>query len=173
MKDPYQGTWTLDLGSARVWDDVSKQHVPDEVGGEVITMTIVDGVQTFEVLYGDSPKIRMGYRAAYDGPDWVPYTVTEIQAVSGDVAAEVQEFKKRIKNDAGDRERQFEVGKPYGLVRVVTVDRLTQYRVNKAPADGTAQSIVMRRMEPDESSFMTTVLDVHGIAYRLRKFLRA
>lgn len=173
MNDPFNGTWTIDLSESVVWDEVKKAHVPDEVGEEVITLSIRDGVQDYEVLYGDGPRIRIGYKAAYDGLEWVDYAVREIIAKSADAASEIAAFKRRIKASGGDRERSFEVGKSYGQVRLIYVDPRTHYRVSRNPSDGLGQSIMLRRMAEDGKSYLATVLDVHGLVYRRRKFLRA
>jgi hypothetical protein len=173
VSDPFNGRWTIDLSESVVWDDALKRHVPDEVGAEVITLNIQNGIQDYEVLYGDSPKIRIGYKAPYDGPEWVHYAVREIIAQSGDAAAEIEDFKRRIKASGADRERNFEVGKSYGLVRLIYVDERTHYRVSKSPDDGKGQSIMLRRMAEDGKSYFATVLDVKGIVYRIRKFVRA
>lgn len=172
MSDPFEGTWTIDLSESVVWDDARKTHVPDEVGEEVITLAVRDGVQDYEVLYGDRPKIRMGYTAAYDGTEWVDYAVREIIATSGDSAAEIEAFKRRINARDGERARSFEVGKSYGLVRLIYVDERTHYRVSRNPADGKGQSIMLRRMAEDGRSYLATVLDIHGIVFRRRKFVR-
>lgn len=172
MSDPFQGTWAIDLGESLVWDDNLKKHVPDEIGEELITITVEDGVQDYEVLYGDRPKIRMGYTAPYDGAEWVPYTVREIISSSADTAGEVEEFKKRIKASGGERERRFEIGKPYGLVRVICLDERTQYRISRDYIDGRAQNSVLRRMAKDGKSMISTVVDVEGLVYRIRKFVR-
>lgn len=172
MNDPFDGTWTIDLTHSFVWDDTLQKHVPDEVGQEVITLRTVDRVQSFEVLYGDSPQIRMAYTAAYDGAEWVPYVVKEIVARSGNLEAEVADFKRRIKSSSGERDRTFEVGRPYGLVRVVYVDARTQYRINKSADSSTAQSILLRRLAEDGASYLSTVLDANGVVHRIRKFVR-
>lgn len=174
MSDLFQGTWSIDLKESLVWDDNLKKHVPDEIGEEVITITVKDGLQDYEVLYGDRPKIRMGYTAAYDGAEWVPYTVREILGASTreETAAEVEAFKKRIKASGGERERRFELGKPYALVRVICLDERTQYRISRDHVDGRAQNTVMRRMAPDGKSMVSTVVDVEGLVFRIRRFLR-
>src|SRR3977135_3208542 len=87
MIDPFHGSWTIDTSKSFVWDDTQNKHVLDEVGEEAITLRIENGVQDYEVLYGDSPKIRMGYRAAYDGVDWANYVVREIMTSSNDIEA--------------------------------------------------------------------------------------
>ena len=173
MKDVFNGTWTIDTAESWVWDDNLKKHVADEIGEEVITLRIEDGVQDYEVLYGDRPKIRIGYTAPYDGTEWVPYAVREIISEATDPQAELEKFKKRIKASGGERERQFEVGKSYGLVRLVYVDERTHYRVSRNPLDGRGQHIMLRRMAEDGQSYLATVLDVHGITYRIRRFVRA
>ncbi|HWK67256.1 MAG TPA: hypothetical protein VNS34_20200 [Rhizobiaceae bacterium] len=174
MSDLFQGTWTIDLANSLVWDDNLKRHVPDEIGEEVITITVKDRVQDYEVLYGDRPKIKMGYTAAYDGAEWVPYTVREILSPSSEAetAAEVEEFKKRIKASGGDRERRFEIGKPYALVRVIDLDERTQYRISRDPLGSGAQNSVLRRMANDGKSMVSTVVDVEGLVYRIRRFIR-
>lgn len=173
MSDPFNGTWTIDVSESLVWDDALKKHVPDEIGEEVITLRIKDGIQDYEVLYGDRPKIRIGYTAPYGGTEWVPYAVREIISTAADPAAELEEFKRRIKASGGERERRFEVGQPYGLVRLLYVDERTHYRASRNPFTGKAQHIMLRRMAEDEKSYLATVLDVHGISHRIRKFVRA
>ena len=172
MGEMFDGTWAIDLAASTVWDDKSKQHVRDDVGQEIITISSDAATQDYEVLYGDNPRIRMGYCARFDDPQWVPYAVREITSSSQDVDADLEEFKRRVKASDGDRERQFVLGKAYGIVRLVFVDELTHYRVSKSPTDGGAQSIMLRRMAPDGQSYLATVLDIHGIVYRIRKFLR-
>jgi len=173
MSDLFNGTWTIDLEQSRVWDDASKTHVRDDVGQEIITLRITGDIQDYEVLYGDRPQVRMGYTARYDDPQWVSYAVREVISDAADVEQEVRDFKQRIKAAEGDRERSFVVGTSYGLIRLVSVDAHTHYRVSKSPKDGAAQSIMLRRMARDERSYLATVLDVHGIAYRIRRFVRA
>jgi hypothetical protein len=172
MQDPFDGTWTIDIAQSSVWDDAQRMHVPDEVGEEVITLRIRDRIQDYEVLYGDRPKIRIGYTAPYDGKEWVHYTVREIVSSSADPASELQQFKQRIKASDGERERRFEVGKSYGLVRLVYVDERTHYRVSMSPLTGKAQHIMLRRMDEDGRSYIATVLDLNGIVHRIRRFVR-
>jgi hypothetical protein len=172
MSSLFNGTWGIDLEQSLVWDDASGKHVRDDVGQEVITLRITDDVQDYEVLYGDRPRIRMGYTARYDDPQWVSYAVREVISEAADVEQEVNEFKQRIKAAGGDRDRSFEVGTSYGLIRLVSVDAHTHYRVSKSPKDDAAQSIMLRRMARDGQSYLATVLDVHGIVYRIRRFVR-
>jgi hypothetical protein len=117
MSSLYNGTWEIDLDHSLVWDDVSRQHVRDEVGQEIITLRINGDVQDYEVLYGDRPKVRMGYTARYDDTQWVSYAVREVISDSADVDQEVNEFKQRIKAAGGDRDRSFEVGTSSGICR--------------------------------------------------------
>ena len=134
MSALFNGTWRIDVGASTVWDDAAGRHVADEVGDEVITMRIEDGVQDYEVLYGENPTVRMGYRSRYDDPEWVPYLVRGItgQADHSDDES-LAAFKRRIKASGGERERRFEVGRAYGLVRTILVDDRTHYRVRCCP----------------------------------------
>lgn len=172
MASLYNGIWEIDLDQSLVWDDATKTHVKDDVGQERITLRIDGDMQDYEVLYGDRPKIRMGYTARYDDTQWVSYAVREIISEATDPAREIADFKHRIKAATGDRERSFTVGESYGLIRLLYVDALTHYRVSRNPKDGAAQSIMLRRMQPDGFSYVATVLDVHGIIYRIRRFVR-
>ena len=172
MSDRFNGTWTIDLDVSVVWDGTLKRHVKDEVGQEIITLRVSEGVQDYEVLYGDRPRIRMGYTARYDDSEWVQYSVREVLSTSQDAHYEMTQFKQRIKAIGGDRERSFNVGESYGVVRLVWVDEMTHYRVSRSPQDGRAQSIMLRRMAEDGRSYLATVLDVQGIVYRIRKFVR-
>jgi len=172
MGEIFNGMWTIDLAASTVWDDVLQCQVTDEVGQEIITLKNKDSEQDYEVMYGDRPQIRMGYKARFDDPLWVPYSVREIIASANDGQSEINDFKKRIKASQGERERNFEVGKAYGIVRLIYVDELTHYRVSKNPNDLKAQSIMLRRMAEDGQSYMATVLDIYGIVYRVRRFVR-
>lgn len=172
MGGAFNGTWSIDLTGSVVWDDLSKRHVPDEVGHEVIRIRDEDGVQDYEVEYGDHPRITMGYTARYDDTAWVPYVVREINVGDEPLEAALASFQLRIRAAHGERHRHFEVGQPYGLVRVVHVDARTHYRISKNPADGSAQSILLRRLEPDAQAYTATVLDVHGTVFRIRRFTR-
>lgn len=174
MSTLFNGTWLIDVDRSTVWDDAKRRHVPDLVGDEVITLNVADGVQDYEVLYGSRPTVRMGYTSRYDDPTWVPYAVREVSGVPEDERdAAVAAFKTRIHAAQGDRERHFEVGRLYGLVRTVYVDERTHYRVSKSPEDGSAQSVMLRRMAEDGASYLATVLDVNGIVFRVRRFVRA
>lgn len=173
MGEIFDGTWTLDIGASAVWDDETRKHVHDDVGQEIITIRTDGAVQDYEVIYGDRPCIRMGYTARFDDPAWSQYEVREITGSGADTEAQLADFKRRIKASEGERERHFVKGQSYGVVRLVYVDDLTHYRVSKSPQDGKAQSMMLRRMAPDGQSYVATVIDLHGIPYRIRKFLRS
>jgi hypothetical protein len=174
MEKTFSGTWRIDSGRSTVWDDATQAYVPDEVGEEIITLRVESDVQDYEVLYGDRPTIRMGYTSRYDDPAWVPYLVREIiGAGSGDVSRSVADLKRRLRADQGERERRFEIGKAYGLVRTVYVDERTHYRVSKSAEDGTAQSVMLRRLAADGNSYLASVLDTNGIVFRTRWFVRS
>jgi hypothetical protein len=79
----FNGTWQIDIANAKTWDNAAKAYIPDEVGEEIITIRVEDGVQDYEVLYGDDPVIRMGYTARFDVAEWVPYSVREIISAPG------------------------------------------------------------------------------------------
>jgi hypothetical protein len=172
MASPFDGEWRIDLGRSVVWDAAAGAYVPDEIGEELISLRIDGDVQDYEVSYGSDPVVRMGYESRYDDPTWVPYEVREVRSSSDDVEASVAAMKRRIKADAGARERHFEVGKLYGLVRTVFVDERTHYRISKSPDDGSAQSVMMRRLGDDGDSYLASVLDTEGVVFRTRWFIR-
>lgn len=173
LSDPFNGTWTIDLAESKVWDHAQGRHVPDEVGEEVITLRIENGVQEYEVLYGDSPKFRMGYTAQYDAKEWADYAVREIISTSGDPKAETEAFKQRIKADSGEASRQLELGKTYALVRLVYIDEQTHYRIGRNPLTGGAPSVLSRRLAEDGQFYLTHLMDNTGTVFRIRKFVRA
>jgi hypothetical protein len=174
MSELFNGKWAIDLERSKVWNDRAERYVADAVGDEIVTLHIEDGVQDYEVLYGDRPVIRMGYTSRYDDPTWVPYLVRSISGVGdGEREQAVSEFKHRINASDGERERQFEVGREYGLVRTVYVDERTHYRISKSAEDGSAQSVLLRRIAEDGATYVATVLDVNGIVFRIRHFVRA
>lgn len=168
----FNGTWKIDIAHARKWDTASKTYIPDAVGEEIITIDVAGGVQTYEVLYGDDPVIRMGYTTRYDVAEWAPYAVREIVAKPGvDPAAAAAAFRRRIGADEGSNARNFVVGKPYGLVRLVYVDERTHYRIGKAE-DGSPQNAMLRRMAEDGQSYLSSLMDVDGVVHRIRPFMR-
>jgi hypothetical protein len=169
----FNGTWKIDIVRSRKWDSPTGTYVPDAVGDEIITLRIENGVQDYEVLYGDDPVIRMGYTARHDDAAWVPYTVREIISRPGrDPTEAAAAFRQRIGANEGSNTRTFEVGRPYGLVRIVYVDERTHYRVGKAE-NGAPQNVMLRRMADDGRSYVATVLDVDGVVHRVRTFVRA
>lgn len=172
MTPGFNGTWRIDLTRSLVWDHATSTYVPDEVGDEVIRLRIDGDVQDYEVLYGDDPVVRMGYTCRHDDPTWVPYEVREIAGSDPDLERAVAGLKRRIKAERGASERNFEVGRAYGLVRVVSVDDRTHYRLSKSPDDGSAQSVLMRRLSADGDSYLASVLDTDGVVFRTRWFVR-
>lgn len=172
MSKLFNGRWQIDLATSTVWDEATQTHVPDEVGQELITIRDEGEAQDYEVLYGDSPVMRMGYTATWNSVEWTPYVVREIVSKAPDLQQDIDAFKARVKATAGDAERHFEVGKPYGLIRLVYVDEHTHYRVLMNPESRTGQAIMLRRLAPDGLSYMATVLDTRGIVHRRRCFIR-
>ena len=93
----FDGTWKIDIANASKWDAAAKAYIPDAVGEEIITIRVEDGVQDYEVLYGDDPVIRMGYTTRFDAAEWAPYSVREIISKSASNPAEaVAAFRDRI-----------------------------------------------------------------------------
>ena len=168
----FNGTWKIDIRNASKWDTVTRTYIPDAVGEEIITIRVEDGVQEYEVLYGDDPVIRMGYTAHFDAAEWVPYSVREIICAPGvDQATAVAAFRRRIGADEASNARNFQAGKPYGLVRLVHIDERTHYRISKTE-DGRPQNVLLRRLAEDGKSYMTSLLDAEGVVSRIRPFLR-
>lgn len=168
----FNGKWKIDIANAKKWSTAAKSYIPDEVGEEIITIKVENGVQNYEVLYGDDPVIRMGYTTPFDVAEWAPYSVREIMTKPGvDQSKAVAEFRARIGADEASNSRNFQVGKPYGLIRLVYVDERTHYRVGKAE-DGSPQNVLLRRLAEDGKSYMTSLLDAEGVVSRIRPFIR-
>lgn len=173
MSSGFTGTWRIDLGASTVWNAETGLHEPDRVGDEIISLHDGDGRQVYEVLYGSTPRIRMGYECQYDDPEWVPYLVREIGNIGDRSEAEaVQDFAQSIRATAGTMKRSFEVGKAYSLARVVSGDELTHYRLGADPATGVLVYSMMRRMDEDGSGYTSHVFDVNGVVSRVRRFIR-
>jgi hypothetical protein len=168
----FDGRWELDPDNSEVWDDASGKFVADEVGQEIITIQDDGLIQDFEVIYGNSPIIRMGYRTQYDIARWVPSLVREIRDAEGaDLDGDLAAFKDRIKASGPNRERYFKVGQPYALVRLVYINQHLHYRIDRNYL-GEPQSLIMRLMATDEQSYTITQLDPKGRHFRTRKFVR-
>jgi hypothetical protein len=171
MSALFHGLWDLDGAASVVWNSDSRSYVPDEVGRETIRLDIADGVQDYEVLYGDDPTIRMGYTARYDDVEWAPYVVREIIESAAGSGESVAAFRRRIKADQGEGQRRFELGANYGNVRIVSVDDRTHYRISRND-DHSPQSCLLRRLAADGSSFTASLMDAEGIVFRTRVFHR-
>lgn len=173
MEIGFTGTWRIDLDGSTVWNAETGNHEPDRVGEEVITIHDGDGRQIYEVLYGSSPRIRMGYEARYDDPTWVPYLVRSIDNLGGRSETEaVRDFTQSVRATEGTMKRSFEVGKSYSLARVVSGDELTHYRLGSDPVTGVLQYSMMRRMEEDGGAYTSYVFDINGVISRVRRFIR-
>jgi len=175
MSELFNGTWRLDAANSKVWDAKTENYAPDEVGEEIMTIAVKNGVEKYEVLYGDDPIITMGYTAKYDDHKWVPYEVRNItHKEEGSADESMAAFRQRINShDGSGGERKFEVGKIYCYVRTIYVDPRTNYRVGKGTDDGQAQDVMLRRLASDGQSFVATVLHPNGRIYRVRTFVRS
>jgi hypothetical protein len=140
----FNGKWRIDIGRGKKWDSEAGIYVHDDVGEEIISLRIAGGVQDYEVLYGNDPVIRMGYTSRCDDREWVPYAVREsITRPDQDETEAVAEFRDRIGANEGANARNFQVRKPYALVRTVYGDARTHYRISKTE-DGTPQNVTLR-----------------------------
>jgi hypothetical protein len=169
MADPFHGTWKIDLTSkdSRTWDANREAYVADSIGSEITTLNIKDGVQEYEVLYGEDPTLRMGYTCAYDSHEWVPYTVRGIEGVPEHEQEQAAiRFRERTQSPY-----PFAIGKPIQFVRTIKVDERTHYRISKA-VDGNADFILMRRMDESKDSYIATLIDVSGRILIVRRFQR-
>ena len=173
MSSDFNGRWTIDLENSTVWDAQKKCHVPDQVGAEIITIHVENGVQDYEVLYGDAPTFRMGYVSRYDDPTWVPYQVREVTNVPPEGLEEgTSRFKERINAARGHGYRDLDVGKNYALVRTVSGDRRTHYRLAADPITKEVMYVMPRRLAEDGNSYVATILQNDGTVFRVRRFVR-
>jgi hypothetical protein len=165
----FEGSWRIDASQSKVWDERTGKYAPDEVGEELIKISIKDGVQDYEVLLGDNPTIRMGYTCRYDDTEWKPYTVREVLGVAPqDAESAIAAFVTRIKS----RIKDYRVGTVYGIVRCVYVDDRTHYRLSKS-AGGVAEYSMLRRLDANGQSYTATVLNAEGLITRVRRFYRS
>jgi hypothetical protein len=172
MHDLFNGVWKIDVPGSSVWDPESESYLADEVGEELIKIENVDGVQNYEVLYGDSPMIRIGYTSRYDSPEWVRYEIREILgAADRPVEEQVAEFKARVKA-TGAHDRNLVVGECYGEVRMISVDERNEFRLARSPKDGTPQSMILRAMESDGNAYLASIMGPEGVIFRIRRFVR-
>lgn len=172
MSELFNGTWAIDVSASSRFDADRAEYVPDEIGEEVIRLRVTGDEQDYEVLYGDRPTIRMGYTSRYDSAEWVRYEVREITNADGNVDEAVQALRRRIGADRGTSYREFRVGECYALVRTITVDERTHYRVAKYADSGRPQNMMLRRLSEDGQSYLASVLDVDGVVNRRRLFRR-
>ncbi|MCU1476327.1 MAG: hypothetical protein JWQ64_1020 [Subtercola sp.] len=169
----FDGTWHLDLEESKVWNFELGVYEPDEVGQEIITIRTEGDVQDYEVLYGSDPVIRMGYNARFNDTEWTPYLVREIGVAPGsDSEAAVAAFRDRIKATSGTMQRNFEVGKPYGIVRMISGDERTHYRLARDPDSTDILYIMLRRLDEGGKRYTSYVFDRNGVVNRIRPFNR-
>jgi hypothetical protein len=169
----FDGRWRIIPEESKVWNYASSAFEPDEVGEEIITIHTRDGVQDYEVLYGDDPVVRMGYRARFNDSEWQPYLVREVAPKGGaEVAASIAALRDRIKAITGPLRREFEVGKPYGIVRLISGDERTHYRLSRDTNSNEILHIMLRRLDADGRRYTAHVVDVNGIVNRVRTFRR-
>lgn len=173
MSSKFDGMWEIVADEAKVWNAQLGVYEPDAVGQEIITIRTDGDVQDYEVLYGDDPVVRMGYSARFDDTEWQSYLVREIGVTPGAAgAAAIAAFRQRIKADQGSMARTFEVGKPYGIVRLISGDERTHYRLSRDPASNDILHIMMRRLDEDGQRYTASVFDRDGIINRIRPFRR-
>jgi hypothetical protein len=175
MSALFDGVWDIDLEGSSMWDLEQQRYVPEPAGFERITLRHDGATQNYEVLYGDSPRIRMGYTQTFDSTDWAPYQVREIMEIpaGSDAADAALAFGERVGAPAaGVRRRSFAIGSNYGMIRLISVNERVHYRLGVNADDGTPQSMLMRKLEEDGNAYITYLLDPEGIVYRIRRFVR-
>ncbi len=168
MEQSFSGNWQIDLSQSKVWDYQSGAYIPDAIGDERIRIDLIDDVQTYEVLLGDAPTIRISYTSRYDSPEWVPYSVRDITNFkTGDQSKELEDFVLRTHQ----RRKSFRVGDIYGMVRTVYVDKSTHYRISR-DVDGKAEYAMMRKLDKTGASYTSYVFRTDGIVSTIRRFIR-
>jgi hypothetical protein len=169
----FDGRWHIVPEGSKAWNYERGVYEPDAVGEEIITIRTEGDIQDYEVLYGDDPVVRMGYRTRFDDTEWQPYLVREIITDEGvDVADSVAAFRDRIKATSGTMRREFEVGKPYGIVRLISGDERTHYRLSRDTNSDEIVHIMLRRLDEDGQGYSAHVFDREGIVNRVRVFRR-
>jgi hypothetical protein len=169
----FDGTWHIIVEESTVWNAERREYEPDAVGQEIITIRTEGDVQDYEVLYGSDPVIRMGYRARFDDTEWQPYLVRDIEVPAGvDATAAVSDFRDRVKANSGTMQRDFEIGKPYGIVRLISGDERTHYRLSRDTNSNDILHIMLRRLDEDGNRYTSYVFDRDGVINRIRPFRR-
>ncbi len=166
MPHTFEGDWKIDLAQSRVLDPDTGTLVPDQIGQELITIRIDGDVQTYEVLLGDAPTIRMGYTSRYDSTEWTPYSVRDIIGAAN--KQDMDEFMQRTRQ----RKAELNVGDIYGMVRTVYVDERTHYRISKDAQTGQSEYVMIRHLDEDGQSYKATVVRNTGETAIVRRFIR-
>lgn len=166
MKHSFDGEWQIDLSQSKVWDAASQTFIPDQIGQELITITVEGDVQNYKVLLGDRPTIRMGYTSRFNDTEWVPYSVREI--IGAPDESDIADFVQRTRQ----RKTDFKVGDIYGLVRTVYVDERTHYRISKDAKTGQSEYVMIRYLAEDGQSYQATVVRNSGQTSIMRRFVR-
>lgn len=155
----FEGKWAIDLERSQVRDEKTGEWVPEWLKDQDIEMRHDGDVQVYrgEVKAAEDLTLYMGYTCAWGQPDWVPYTVVQI-----DGPEDHQLLQPNATLKSGTR-----LGEPIAWVKQVYVDPRIHYRISKN-LDGTPQYAMERRLL-DDGSVLSTVIAPGGIL-TIRKF---
>jgi hypothetical protein len=155
MSDCFVGDWELDPATCTRLDERTHHQVHDAIGREYVTFRRVGATQEYEVDFGTTSSILMGYRCRVDDANWSPYAV------------------RRVVGDAHETATlPFKVGQVHSLVRIVSVDERTLYRFERDPVQDLARSVMLQRVAPDGKSYRSVSLGVDGVVLKTRDFRR-
>lgn len=159
----FSGTWGMLLSESTIWDAATQAYIPEVLAGQEVTIRHEDDLQIYRIRVDITSELRvhMAYECRFGAHEWTPYRVVEID---GD-----PEDSHLLPNDT--LRQGMRLGEPIAWVKQVYVDPHTQYRITRNP-DGTAQYVMMRRLNEDLTRNVATVLHPDGIAHVDKVFAR-
>ncbi|GAA1466551.1 hypothetical protein [Microbacterium thalassium] len=159
----FDGTWVMVNDESTIWDAEKQEYVPEILAGQEITIRHEGDLQIYRIRVDIEPdlSIHMAYECRFGDSAWVPYRVVQIDGDPNHPRLQPNAVLKQ-----GTR-----LNEPIAWIKQVYVDRRTQYRITKNP-DGTAQYIMMRRLNEDGTRNVGTVLNPAGVASIDKAFMR-
>jgi hypothetical protein len=155
VSDSFVGDWELDPTTCTKLDESTHQQVHDEIGREHVTFRRLGDIQEYEVDFGTTSSVLMGYRCLLEDTNWSPYAV------------------RRVIGHADEAlDLPFTLGQVHSLVRIVSVDQRTLYRFERDPVQDLARSVTLQRVAVDGKSYRSVAFGVEGVILKTRDFRR-
>lgn len=159
----FDGRWGMVLDESTVWDEATQEWVPELLKGQELNIRHEGDFQIYRIRVdiGDDLSVHMAYECTFGAARWVPYRLVQVDGDPND---------PRLGPNA-TLKQGMRLGEPIAWIKQVYVDPRTQYRITRNP-DGTAQYVMMRRLNEAGTRNVGTVLSADGVANVDKAFMR-